>query len=174
MTKPRLTPVLRFTLFGLCLSALATGCGFHLKQATPARIQFTSMDIEPAGRDSTAAMVQDTLLFHGIRIDQGSPYHLQLSKDKLTKRSISLDARAQSVEFRISRSAQVTLQCKASGALLLDHVNLEAQRTFIYRSEEEAAMQIQETALARELQQEIANKVLTLLQNAPTDCQRKS
>ena len=160
----------RTLLQGLLAAVLLTSlaaCGFHLKgHGEQAQIRpWNTLSVSGRISNKLNLALQDRLLIGGIQQQDATAYKLTLSNEKKQKRSISLNSRAQTAEYRLSHQVDIELINTETSTTILPTRRLEAQRTFVYRTEEADGMDQQEQELRTEMANELANRILRAISN---------
>lgn len=165
--------ILLQSLVAIVLLTSMTACGFHLKgHGAQAQVRpWNTLTVSGGISNKLNLALQDRLLIGGIQQQETSPYKLTLRNEKRLKRSISLNSRAQTAEYRLSHQVDIELINTETSDTILPTRRLEAQRTFVYRTEEADGMDQQEQELRTEMANELANRILRAINNlqAPSE-----
>lgn len=160
-------PTLAFGLIALWLLA-ATGCGFHLRGgyqlpavmnatmiAFQSAVDFEFRDaLENALRSSNATVVEHK--------DEASAV-LSISKQKLEKRTLSINAQGQVQQYQLRYSVVYSL-AEAGGKTLVSAKEVNFVREFTFDGSDILGNRGEESHLQRDMQRDAAQQIVRSLQ----------
>ena len=161
MTRARLTLV-------FIVSLALGGCGFHLRGAPPFPDDARSVFLRTANDllfDELAVYLRDSGATV-IDIKDGADAVLDLTNEKFTKRTLSVDPdTGKEREFELSYSVSFELR-KADGTVLVRQQTVNLVRDYLFDADQVIGKSREQDVLRKEMRRDAAQQILTRLSAA--------
>ena len=150
----------------LLSTLLLSACGFQLRGTHNALdSHFSSIRIvDKSGDKAFQQAVSNALQNTGVDISEDALTVLTLVKSKQEKRTASFSSRAKSAEYELLKT--VTFQLQRDQDVLLENTELQSRRSYLYRETAAVGRAEEENLLRREMNQDLAQRILLALQRA--------
>lgn len=152
----------------LFLTVCISACGFHLRGAfqVPDELKRVHLSSEnPAG--AMLNNVRRTMLASGVELKKFSneaPFTLHLSKERVEKRSISVDSLAAAAEFQLRQFVSYEIR-GVNGTLLLGPYELISERNFQNDINNVVGKRDEERLIREEMQVQLAAQIMRRYQS---------
>lgn len=146
----------------ICLSA----CGFQLRGTQNAiSHSYSSIKVvDKSGDKGFQQTVSNALKNSGVKISEDALAVLTIHNSKSDKRTASFSSRAKSAEYELLKS--ITFQFVYDQDILIDSTQLLARRSYLYRETAAVGKAEEEQLLRREMNDDLAQRILLALQRA--------
>jgi len=154
------------SLSGLMLVMLATllgACGFQLRGV--GSHDFALKELDLSARNAYGQTVKDVrslLESSGVRVHDGAPYEVVLTREAEQQRTASYTSSARSAEYELTTS--LDYQVRGEGNLPLLDDSLEVRRTYVHDSNNLIGSDQEAEQLRAEMRRELVQQLLMRLQ----------
>ena len=150
-----------------CLSAsVLNGCGFQPRGTHNAINQtFSSINLVNGTVDKAFQQaLEEALRNSGVELNPASLSKLEILSSTPRKRTASFSSRAKSAEFELLK--EVSFRFSYDQTMLIETSQLLARRSYLYRETAAVGKAEEETLLRREMDEDLAQRILLSLQRA--------
>lgn len=167
-----LLAICRKLALGLLLSTLilaVSGCGFKLRgyhdQAKAIGFAVQQLQLTADPESAFTAVLLEQIKAYGVQVKDNANIQLSILQLKLEKRTLSYNNRTKGVEFQLIRKLRFQVADMGTHQTLIKPTDMQAERTYLYDNTKIAAMQQQEQAVLAAVDFDLANNLLTLINN---------
>lgn len=153
-------------LMMITLSQAIIGCGFQLRGHVdvPAHFQTISLKANP-NKEFTKTLIEQ-LKANNIQVTSTASTRLSITENKNERRTVSYSGRGKSAEYEIIKRIGFKATDSKDKSTLLPETILQARRTLIIDDTKASAMKEQEELILKEMEFDLATKLLVQLQKA--------
>ena len=145
------------------LTSLA-GCGFKLRGSieVPAAFQTISLKADPS-ENFTKALIEQ-LKANGIEISEKASTQIDIKDHRSERRTVSYSGRGKSAEYELLEEISFEIIDRQKNSLIRPETKLQTRRTLIVDDTKLSATKEQERIMRREMESDLASKLLMTLQ----------
>lgn len=155
--------MIKRNLLVMGLAVLLSACGFQLRGTGTTELAITELDL--SARDAygeTVKMLRDTLENSGVKIYNGAPYKLMLTREQQSQRSLSYAGAGRSAEYELTNVLNYEIRGRNNLSLLED--KLQVQKVYLHDGNNITGSDQESSEIRVEMRRDLVQRMMLRLQ----------
>ncbi|WP_449431003.1 LPS-assembly lipoprotein LptE [Pseudomonas putida] len=155
--------MIKRNLLVMGLAVLLSACGFQLRGTGSTELSIKELDLSARNAyGDTVTQLRQVLERSGVNVHSGAPYHLVLTNEQETQRSVSYAGGNRSAEYELTTTLNYSVQGLNDLELLSD--KLEVRKIYMRDGSNVTGSDQEATRARQEMRRDLVNNMVVRLQ----------
>jgi LPS-assembly lipoprotein len=155
--------MIKRNLLVMGLAVLLSACGFQLRGTGTTELAITELDL--SARDAygeTVKALRDSLEDSGVKVYNGAPYKLVLTREQQSQRSLSYAGAGRSAEYELNNVLNYEIRGRNNLVLLDD--KLQVQKVYLHDGNNITGSDKESSEVREEMRRDMVQRMMLRLQ----------